>query len=537
MKFTYSAGSRPLEGYTIQNGLGRGGFGEVYQAVSDGGKEVALKLVQRNLDVELRGVGQCLNLKHPNLLIVYDVKQSETGDNWIVMEYMGGESLDKVIARQPKGLPVEEAMRWLKGICDGVGYLHERGIVHRDLKPGNLFVENLSPHPPSPDRRGGQGGEVVKIGDYGLSKFITASRRSGQTGSVGTVHYMAPEVMKGRYGKEVDLYAVGIILYEMLTGRVPFDGESPGEVLMKHLTAEPDVSALTSPFREVVARLLAKDPEQRYPSVEAMLSELGVAGDGRGVLPRTSPYPEPLTPSPSPLPQEGEGSELQRDSGVIARGPAWWFRGQPEGGWLGSFFEGGSPWQLTGLMLVRLVIAASLGVGSGLLLYGLASAMWGVGSPPYLRSRPESVQEREQFNRDMQRYDHFDSASSMVGVGGGLFTGALVAYLLCFFQQRGRQPVFSGWSFSIGFYRFLSGLVRLAVAVCMGIGGMVFVFGLGSGAFDVRSGRAEMMVVGLGFLVCGGIAYWIFFGWPIERGSTRSSRPAAAPAPDARQAL
>jgi serine/threonine protein kinase len=258
MKFTHSPGDRPLEGYTIKHGVGRGGFGEVYHAVSDGGKEVALKLVQRNLEVELRGVGQCLNLKHPNLVALFDVRQAENGDNWVVMEYVAGESLDQVIARHPQGMPPGEVLAWLRGLGAGVAYLHEQGIVHRDLKPGNLFVEN----------------GAVKVGDYGLAKFISASRRSGQTGSVGTVHYMAPEVVNGRYGKEVDLYALGVILYEMLTGRVPFDGQSPGEVLMKHLTAWPDLNAVPLTFRPAVARLLEKDPQRRYPSVRELLAEL-----------------------------------------------------------------------------------------------------------------------------------------------------------------------------------------------------------------------------------------------------------------------
>ena len=104
----------------------------------------------------------------------------------------------------------------------------------------------------------------MKIGDYGLAKFISCSRRSGQTESVGTVHYMAPEIANGRYGREIDIYALGIMLYEMLTGRVPFEGESVGEVLMKHLTAEPDLSALDEPYRDIVQRALAKDPERAH---------------------------------------------------------------------------------------------------------------------------------------------------------------------------------------------------------------------------------------------------------------------------------
>src|SRR5262245_41311789 len=228
MKFAWASGSRPLPGYTIKRGVGRGGFGEVYYATSDAGKDVALKLIRRNLDVELRGVQQCLNLKHPHLVGLFDIRHDERDDAWVVMEYVRGESLDDVVRRHPTGLPEELALWWFQGMASGVAYLHDQGIVHRDVKPGNIFNDE----------------GLVKIGDYGLSKFISASRRSGQTESVGTVHYMAPEVANGRYGKEVDLYALGVILYEMLTGRVPFDGESPGEILMKHLTAAPDLSVL-----------------------------------------------------------------------------------------------------------------------------------------------------------------------------------------------------------------------------------------------------------------------------------------------------
>jgi len=226
--FLYASGSQPLAGYTIKRGVGSGGFGEVYYAISDAGKEVALKLIRRNLDTELRGMRQCLNLKHPNLLSLYDIRQDDAGGTWVVMEYMSGRSLESEIADHPQGLPLDEAMNWFHGIAAGVAYLHDHGIVHRDLKPGNIFCDE----------------GVVKVGDYGLSKFISCSRRSGHTESIGTVHYMAPEVAHGRYGKELDVYALGAVLYELLTGHVPFDGESVGEVLMKHLTANPTSRSL-----------------------------------------------------------------------------------------------------------------------------------------------------------------------------------------------------------------------------------------------------------------------------------------------------
>jgi len=257
-KFTYPSGSRPLEGYTIKRGVGHGGFGEVYFATSDAGKEVALKLIRRNLEIELRGVRHCLNLKHPDLVGLFDIRTDERGDSWVVMEYVAGESLEDAIDRNPNGMPVDEVLRWMGGIAAGVTYLHDRGIVHRDLKPGNIFIDE----------------GLVKIGDYGLSKFISCSRRSGQTESVGTVHYMAPEIANGRYGKEIDVYALGIMLYEMLTGHVPFEGESVGEILMKHLTAEPKLDGLAEPYRTAVARALTKDPEVRVRTVPELMALL-----------------------------------------------------------------------------------------------------------------------------------------------------------------------------------------------------------------------------------------------------------------------
>ncbi len=292
IKFAYASGARPLDGYTIKRGVGRGGFGEVYFATSDAGKEVALKLIRRNLDVELRGVTQCLNLKHPNLIALYDIRTDSTDDQWVVMEYVSGESLEDVIERNPNGVPIEEALWWMRGICAGVAYLHDHGIVHRDLKPGNIFSDE----------------GTVKIGDYGLAKFISCSRRSGQTESVGTVHYMAPEIANGRYGREIDTYALGIILFEMLTGHVPFEGESVGEVLMKHLTAEPDLSALAEPYRDIVARALAKDPALRLKDVGELVSLLPGGGGQAPPQPARTPSPAVAPPNAVPWP--------------VSRGPA-----------------------------------------------------------------------------------------------------------------------------------------------------------------------------------------------------------------------
>ncbi len=254
-RYTYGSGARPLDGYTIKRAIGRGGFGEVYYATSDSGKEVALKLITRNVEIERRGVAQCMNLKCQNLLTIFDIRSNDAGETFVVMEYVSGPSLAGVLEKYPNGMPVNEAQAWLRGLVEGVDYLHDHGVVHRDLKPANLFLEE----------------GVVKIGDYGLSKIISTQQGSEHTESIGTCHYMAPEISTGKYHKPIDVYAIGVILFEMLTGRVPFEGETVGEVLMKHLTTRPDLSRLAEPYKTIVGQALAKDPANRQKLARDLL--------------------------------------------------------------------------------------------------------------------------------------------------------------------------------------------------------------------------------------------------------------------------
>ena len=310
-RYTYNSGARPLDGYTIKRAIGRGGFGEVYYATSDSGKEVALKLILRNLDVERRGVVQCMNLKCPNLLAIHDLKSNDAGDTFVVMEYVAGPSLANVLARHPNGMPLAEVRAWLKGLVEGVAYLHDHGIVHRDLKPANLFMEE----------------GIVKIGDYGLAKLITPSQGTEHSESIGTCHYMAPEIASGKYHKPIDIYAIGVILFEMLTGRVPFDGETVGEVLMKHLTARPDLSKLPEPFRTIVGRAMSKDPNLRPARVYDLLPpedgpkavNVRFIGDGKGT--RHLPETAFLDPPPA-APKKDDGVfRIEAEEPVFYIGP------------------------------------------------------------------------------------------------------------------------------------------------------------------------------------------------------------------------
>ena len=330
--YTYRSGQRPLEGYTLKRGVGQGGFGEVYFALSDGGKEVALKLLKGHSEVELRGVANCLNMKHPNLVHVYDLKEDGQGEKWLIMEYVLGESLSAVLNRHPRGVPLNLIREWFAALCRAVAHLHDRGVVHRDLKPANIFLESGS----------------LKVGDYGLCKSISVSQK--QTRTVGTVHYMAPEVSTGNYSQRIDIYACGVILHELLTGQVPFDGESDGEILMKHLTATPDLDKVPEAFRAIVAKALDKNPVKRYASigelakaVEAVFeglptpAEVGQATALIAPIPKAMPFAKPMAKSvepvvqrPAPVPEGYRGTEEKKPKLPLARALGWRDR------WLGG---------------------------------------------------------------------------------------------------------------------------------------------------------------------------------------------------------
>ena len=260
--------------YELGDRLGAGGMATVYLA-HDGllDREVAIKVLDQRYAADpsfverfRREASAAAALGHPNIVAVYD-RGEVAGTYYIVMEYIDGPDLKEVIRRDAP-LPAEQAVDYTRQILAALGAAHRRGIVHRDVKPQNVMV--------------GEDGRL-KVTDFGIAR---AGAETGMTeaGSViGTAQYLSPEQAKGDdVTPSSDCYAAGIVLYEMLTGRVPFDGERPVTVAMKQLN-EPPVPprvferSIPPALEEVVLVSLAKRPRERFESAEAMSAALAAA--------------------------------------------------------------------------------------------------------------------------------------------------------------------------------------------------------------------------------------------------------------------
>jgi predicted Ser/Thr protein kinase len=264
--------------YEITGILGRGGMGVVYRAEDRRiGRLVAIKTLtegfsgQPDMLERFYREAQAGILQHPNIVIVYDLGDEE-GVPFIVMEYVDGEPLDKLIA-SGRQLPLIEKLSVIEQVCAALGYAHQRGVVHRDIKPANVIVQ--------PD---GQ----AKIVDFGIARVQSSGGDSGltRTGNViGTIHYIAPERLKGQpFDGRSDIFSTGVMLYLLLTGQLPFTGEDVA-VLQKLVNdpAPPLRTFLTSyppALDGIVDRALAKDPAQRYATAEEFAADLRALVEG-----------------------------------------------------------------------------------------------------------------------------------------------------------------------------------------------------------------------------------------------------------------
>ena len=296
--------SRPasLGRFQIVRKLGHGGFGVVYLARDPQlGREVALKVPhghmltdEQTLERFRREAQAAAALDHPNLVPVYEAGEAG-GVNYIAMAYCPGTSLAHWLSARPHVVCAREAGMLIATVAKAVHYAHERGIVHRDLKPANIMLV---------DRRGPAGFDAAppdsdslanyhpKVTDFGLAKYLGGESPMTQTGTMaGTPNYMAPEQAGergGSVGPATDVYALGAILYELLTGRAPFRGNSALETLHQVRFAEPVPpsrlrSRLSRDVETICLKCLEKDPRRRYGSAAELAADLDAYLDGRPI--------------------------------------------------------------------------------------------------------------------------------------------------------------------------------------------------------------------------------------------------------------
>ena len=284
--------------YRIVRKLGAGGMANVYLAEDEVlGRRVAIKILNDRhagddqfVERFRREAKNAAGLSHPNIVSIYDRGEAE-GTYYIAMEYLDGRSLKElIVARGPA--PIHLAIDYARQILAAIRFAHRHGIVHRDIKPHNVLVD-------------GEG--RLKVTDFGIARAGTSQMT--EAGSIiGTAQYLSPEQAKGAPVDETsDLYSVGVVLYELLTGVVPFSGDTPVEIAMKHLSRvpEPPSSRRAEVPRDldlIVMRALAKDPSERYHSAEEMDADLKRVAKGVAISPATEEAATAIISRPPPAP-------------------------------------------------------------------------------------------------------------------------------------------------------------------------------------------------------------------------------------------
>jgi hypothetical protein len=290
--------------YRIMEKIGRGGMADVYKAFQPRlERYVAVKVLPASLartpgfaarfQREARAIAR---LNHPNILPVYDSGQE--GDlSYIVMRYVEGGTLQAMLGEP---LPLDRVVEMITQVGGALGYAHQEGIIHRDVKPSNVLMDK---------------GEWALLSDFGLAKMVESSVKLTETGAgVGTPAYIAPELGKGEPADgRSDIYSLGIVLYEMLTGRVPFEAKTPMAVVLEHISTPLPVPRSINPdipdaVEQVLLKALAKDPADRFQRVGGMVTALQKAATGEPVVTTAIPFvAEEEPPGAEAISEEVEG--------------------------------------------------------------------------------------------------------------------------------------------------------------------------------------------------------------------------------------
>jgi serine/threonine-protein kinase len=278
--------------YQIIEELGKGGMGKVYKAQDTDLKEkVAIKLLKPEIAADKKTIERFRNelkfarkIRHKNVCQMYDLNKEE-GSHYITMEYVDGKDLKSMI-RMMGQLSSGKTISIARQVCEGLEEAHKLGVVHRDLKPQNIMV----------DEEGN-----ARIMDFGIARSIKEKGITAAGVMIGTPEYMSPEQVEGKdVDQRSDIYSLGVILYEMVTGRVPFEGDTPFTIGVKHKSEEPtDPKELNTQLPEdlnlVILRCLEKDKEKRYQSAEEVRAELDRIEEGIPSTEREVPKKKPTS--------------------------------------------------------------------------------------------------------------------------------------------------------------------------------------------------------------------------------------------------
>src|ERR671925_1898826 len=282
--------------YRIVRRLGAGGMANVYLAEDQTlGRRVAIKILNDRhanddqfVERFRREAKNAASLSHPNIVSIYDRGEAE-GTYYIAMEYLDGRSLKELIVRRGPA-PIHIAVDYARQVLAAIRFAHRHGIVHRDIKPHNVLVD-------------GEG--RLKVTDFGIAR-AGASQMTEAGSIIGTAQYLSPEQAKGApVDQRSDLYSLGVVLYELLTGSLPFSGDTPVEIAMKHLSAVPEPpskrrAGIPRDLDFVVLRALAKDPSERYQSAEELDSDLRRISRGVAISPATEEAATAIISRPPP---------------------------------------------------------------------------------------------------------------------------------------------------------------------------------------------------------------------------------------------
>lgn len=266
--------------YEVLERIGAGGMAIVYKAKDVLlNRVVTIKVLREQFVTDedfirrfRREAQSVASLSHPNIVSVYDVGK-EVDTEYIVMEYVEGRNLKEII-REFAPLSTEQSINLARQITEAIQNAHEHHIIHRDIKPHNILV-TADGH--------------AKVTDFGIARAVSSATVTHTGDIIGSVHYLSPEQAKGLQSNEQsDIYSLGIVLYELITGKVPYDGETPITIALKHLQEQPVLPSKINPridkeFEAVIMRAIAKSPEQRYLSAKDLLADLNHIQAGRPI--------------------------------------------------------------------------------------------------------------------------------------------------------------------------------------------------------------------------------------------------------------